>query len=130
MIKQNKRTLSFGFTLIELMIALAIIAILTAIAYPSYQDSVRKARRADTQGDLVQFSANAERRFTELNSYVGTPLPANTDGYNYDFSVALSATAYTIRATPTAIQNADGCGAMTLSQAGARTITGAEAGCW
>jgi type IV pilus assembly protein PilE len=125
-----RRKYKSGFTLIELMIAIAIIGIIAAIAYPSYQDSIRKARRGDAQADLIQFFANAERRFTELNSYAGTPLPIDTDGYSYNFSVALSATAYTIRATPTASQNGDGCGTMTLDQAGQRVNTGTTAGCW
>lgn len=119
-----------GFTLIEVMIVVAIIGILASIAYPSYQDSVQKARRGDAQADLVEYAANAERRYTEANTYDGTPVPADTDFYSYDFPTAPSATEYQIRATPTAIQAGDDCGTMTLDQTTNRTNTGTEAGCW
>ena len=59
-----------GFTLVELMIAVAIVGILASIAYPSYQDSVRKSRRADAKGALLGFANAMERHFTENNSYL------------------------------------------------------------
>lgn len=63
----NKQTT--GFTLIELMVVIAIIGILAAIAYPSYTDKVQKSRRADAQGALVGFASAMERNFTLYNSY-------------------------------------------------------------
>jgi len=54
----NKQT---AFTLIELMVTVAIVGILASIAYPSYQDSVRKSRRADVKG-VVLGLANAMER--------------------------------------------------------------------
>ncbi len=63
----NKQTK--GFTLIELMIAVAIVGILAAIAVPSYQESMRKSRRADAQGALMNFANGMERHFTEANTY-------------------------------------------------------------
>ena len=63
MIKQK------AFTLIELMIVVAIVGILAGIAYPSYQDSVRKSRRADAEGALLGFANAMERYFTENNNY-------------------------------------------------------------
>lgn len=59
-----------GFTLIELMVIVTIIGILAAIAYPSYQDSVRKTRRADAQGALMQLNNAMERVFTQSNTYM------------------------------------------------------------
>ncbi|MFI3186333.1 MAG: prepilin-type N-terminal cleavage/methylation domain-containing protein, partial [Methylococcaceae bacterium] len=53
-----------GFTLIELMVTVAIVGILAAIAYPSYQDSVRKSRRADASGALLGLANAMERHFT------------------------------------------------------------------
>ncbi|QSP96496.1 type IV pilin protein [Marinobacter salinisoli] len=60
-----------GFTLIELMIVVAIIGIIAAVAYPSYLDHVKNARRADVQGDLVSFANAMERYYTQNNSYIG-----------------------------------------------------------
>lgn len=58
-----------GFTLIELMITVAIVGILASIALPSYQDSVMKSRRADAKGALLGFANTMERYFTVNNSY-------------------------------------------------------------
>ena len=127
-----------GFTLIELMIVVAIIGILASIAYPSYQDSVMKSRRADATGALLGFANAMERRFTETNSYLGaagtTALPANTgtpriystqspvDGgtayYNLTIQDATTST-YILRAAPTGAQA--GNGILQLIQTGARS---------
>lgn len=60
---------SKGFTLIELMITIAIIGIIGAVAYPSYVDSVRKTKRSDARITLTEMAATQERLFTENNSY-------------------------------------------------------------
>lgn len=65
-----------GFTLIELMIVVAVIGILAAIAYPSYQDSIRKARRADAKSALLDAAQRQERFFTENNQYTSVQVPA------------------------------------------------------
>ena len=125
MISKNR-----GITLVELAVVIGIVAILAAIALPNYQDSVRKGRRAEAQTALLQFAGNAERIFTEFNSYATVTLPANTDFYTFSFPSAVTATSFTIRATPTAIQVDDRCGTMTLTQTGVRTHTGTQADCW
>ncbi len=119
-----------GFTLVELMIVIAIVAILVSLALPSYQQSIRKGRRADAQAELIEFAGLAERVFTQSNSYVGTALPADSTYYTFSFTTAPSATAYTIVATPAGSQSSDKCGTMDLTQAGIRTQTGTETGCW
>ncbi|MCP3674722.1 MAG: prepilin-type N-terminal cleavage/methylation domain-containing protein, partial [Gammaproteobacteria bacterium] len=58
-----------GFSLIEVMIVVAIVSILAAIAFPSYQESVAKAKRADAQGALVSLAGVMERFYTENNTY-------------------------------------------------------------
>lgn len=144
---------STGFTLIELMITVAIIGILASIAYPSYQDSVRKSRRADAKGVLLGLTNAMERRFTEKNSYcdaalatggtavtgcgtatedTGTPsiytIPTETSSFYTVTISAATAISYTLNAVPTGAQTNDTCGTLTITQTGAKTPT--TAGCW
>lgn len=67
---------SFGFTLLELMIVVAIVAVLAGIAYPSYQDSIRKARRADAKAALLEAAGRQERFYTENNQYTNVLIAA------------------------------------------------------
>lgn len=130
-----------GFTLIELMVVVAVIAILATIAYPSYRDSVRKARRAQAKADLVEYAALAERFRTANNTYVGFTLPETVspreDGataqYNLTPAAAFTdANTFTITATPNGGQAADRCGTLSLNQAGVKTETGIAtlSECW
>ena len=61
-----------GFTLIELMITVAIIGILSAIAYPSYESYVRKSRRVDAKNALLDLASRQERYFSVNNKYSTT----------------------------------------------------------
>ena len=65
-----------GFTLIELMITVAIVGILAAIAYPSYQDSILKGRRAEGRTALLNLLQQQERFYTQTGSYLGFNLAA------------------------------------------------------
>lgn len=115
---------SSAFTLMELMITLLIIGILAAIAYPSYQNNLLEARRADGKTALLNLAALMEHYYTENNSYVGaTPTGVggsntSTDGH-YALSISnLTATSFTLSATPVATspQAQDTlCGTLTLT---------------
>jgi len=66
-----------GFTLIELMIVLAVLALLAAVAYPSYRDSVLKGKRAQARGALAELLQEQERYMTQNNTYLSF---ANVNG--------------------------------------------------
>lgn len=125
-----------GFTLIELMITVAVVAILAAVALPSYQDHVRKSRRAQAKADLVEVAQLLERYHTVQNTYVGFTLPFDQsprDGTSR-YTISLggeSASAFTLTAAPGEAQSKDKCGTMTLDQAGRKTPDNATVeGCW
>jgi len=82
-----------GFTLIELMIVVSVIAILGMIAVPAYRDSTTKARRADGQTALMDVMAREERYFTERNTYSTNlaALPASTGSQEGFYTISAAA---------------------------------------
>lgn len=133
LIRQDER----GFTLIELMITVAIVGILAAIAYPSYQQYVFRANRAAAKAILMESAQYMERYFTTNNTYVGAtvlsavaPKGASDSSKKYDisFNDDPTASAYTLQAEPVGSQEDDRCGTLTLSNTGAQTPT--TSGCW
>jgi type IV pilus assembly protein PilE len=143
-----------GFTLIELMITVVIIGILTAIAYPSYQEYVRRGNRAEARSILLEDVQILERNYTTANRHDainsdgsgGAPViitqspKTGTAKYNIAVNTASQiagacATAgqcYMLTATPTGNMAGDNCGNLRIDDSGARDATGAlgTAACW
>lgn len=105
---------SAGFTLIEVMIVVVIIGILSSIAYPSYQDYVKQARRADAQASLMELAQFMERHYTSKGGYLAdgqtgsapslpfssSPKDGGTAAYNLSLAEKTTAQTYTVQAVP------------------------------
>jgi type IV pilus assembly protein PilE len=130
-----------GFTLLELMIVVIVVAILAAIAIPSYRQYVLRAHRTDAQRQLIDAAARQERYFYSNNAYasalsdlgMSSTVPAGATGQDvtYTLSVAsASSTDYLFKATPVNGQTQDKCGWFELSRAGERSSQHSDTHCW
>jgi len=135
-----------GFTLIELMIVVAIVGILSAIVYPSYQEYVRRAARAEARANILDMAQNQERWFTNDGTYLAiadAPATAqagfknfsgnDVDSRKYDIKVEVPAggATYTITATPSNGFSDPRCERLTLTSAGLKGSTAGDvATCW
>lgn len=133
-----------AFTLIELMIVVVIISVLTMIAMPSYDNHVRKSRRADAQASLLELAQFMERHYTAQGGYYtngrtgGNPtLPYTTapkDGGNTFYTLTVSVTSsenYTLSAAPAGAMTGDNCGTLSLNSMGVKgQSSGTLAECW
>ena len=135
-----------GFTLIEVMIVVVMIALLAAVALPSYQSTVRKGRRAEARAALATTAQLMERYATEhaadgystatISSVAGPTVvtkPTTDNGY-YQLSLTnLAATTFTLRAAPQGAQASDECATFTLDERSVRGVSGTTktaAECW
>lgn len=139
-----------GITLIELMIVVAIVGLLSAIAYPAYDGYVKRSKRVVAEGDLYAFRNAMQRFFSENNTYVGSngaaigtdaapisalfpsqsPIDGGSAAYNLTVTVD-TASSFTLTATAVGAQDDDECGDLTLSSTNVRTASGgAVEDCW
>ena len=152
----SQGTANRGFTLIELMIVVAVVGLLTAIAYPSYQKYILKSRRSDAKNAVLDLASREERFFSVNNAYTSNaaslgygagsafPIPVNASGTSY-YTLSVTASAgtstslpgYVGTATPTGAQVADTtCYAFRVDQSGTQSNLDsggaalATTGCW
>ena len=129
-----------GFTLIEVMVVVAIVAILASIAYPSYREQVARSRRADAKAQLLDRAQWMERQYSVAGAYP-TTLPTaqaftGTTASMYTASIASGSTtsAFTLEATPvtTGTMANDRCGTFRVTNTGTTTVSasGLDVECW
>lgn len=137
----GKVTARNGFTLIELMIVVAIVAVLAAIAYPSYQEQINRSRRADAKTVLMENAQFMERFYTQNGTYANAMLPyleAPKDGGTKFYDLAFAggqptATTFVVVATPKGAMTGDACGNFTINQVGLKFTSGGSRSadeCW
>jgi len=126
---------SKGFTLVELMIVVAIIGILASVAYPSYVSHIARSDRSEGQRELVRLANLQEQLFVDTRKYtsdvtkLGVAADQLTASKKYKISAVATATTFTLTATAQGSQatNDASCATLTISETGAKTPAGS---CW
>lgn len=135
---QSKRRSVAGFTLIELMIVVAVIGILAAIAMPSYRDYVRRGNRAEAQAALMDLAQREQQYFLDARSYANSLTALNatvSDSVTRNYGapsfsvVAGTPPTFSISFTPTGDQANDACGTLGIDNAGNKTASSGS-NCW
>jgi type IV pilus assembly protein PilE len=146
----HKSTGHAGFTLIELMVTVAIVSILAAIAYPSYTNYVKRGYRAAARSQLLQADQYMKRFYAANDSYstdrggTGVALPnrlrvsppeaaAGSQLYSITVSSSTDGTAFTVTAAPASAMTGDKCGSFTIDQTGRKGVqsnTATRDECW
>ncbi|NOZ52571.1 MAG: prepilin-type N-terminal cleavage/methylation domain-containing protein [Gammaproteobacteria bacterium] len=141
-IKYTASKISNGFTLVEVLIVIAILGILAMFIIPSYSEQVQKTRRSDAKISLMQTAQILERCFSDNSSYAAgagcTDFTAGvlSDEQFYTITATTqTATTYTLTATPNSTQaNDTQCATFTLDQTGAKSAANssnvAQTNCW
>lgn len=139
MSNQNIRTVMTGFTLLELLITVAIIGVLATIAYPSYTDFVKRSNRTEGQRELLHIAGLMEQYFLDNRTYTTdlkklgfSSSTVYTDSELYSITAtAGDANVFTLTATAQGSQASDtDCKTMTLTNTGAKTPSPTTHDCW
>ena len=124
-----------GFTLIELMIVVAVISILAMIAYPSYQNQVERGRLAEGKAAITQAATRMERCYSTKGTYKNC-ISSGIDSESGYYRVSVTAVdnnTFTLTASRVKASGANQCGNLTLTQTGKTGVSGASKSaseCW
>jgi type IV pilus assembly protein PilE len=135
-VRRQRRQPAKGFTLIELVVVMAIAAILAAVAIPNYSEYVMRSHRSAVQSFISDVASRQSQFVLDRRSYAATVAALNMNApaevaARYNVAVAVVAgppAGFQISATPIGAQATDRCGLLTIDQAGNRTAVGAR--CW
>ena len=127
---------SRGFTLIEVIVVMAVVAILAAVAIPSYSEYILRSHRSAAQSFISDVASRQSQFFLDRRSYAGTVAALNMTvpaDVAQRYTVAIAPVvgppaAFQVTATPTGRQATDRCGLLTVDQANNRTAVGTR--CW
>jgi len=135
---QNKKCKKklYGFTLIELMITVAIVGIISSIAYPSYVASVARSDRTEAQRELARLANLEEQYFSDNRKYttdmtkLTLPTSALTESGNYKITATITASTFKLTATAQGSQASNDSNCLTLAIDETGKKTGASTTCW
>lgn len=131
-----------GFTLLELMITVVVVAILASIAVPSYMRHIQTSRREMAKAALLDGAQKMETFYSLNFTYIGAASGATPrifsdkvpkDGAERYYTLTISGasrTNYQIIATPNGAQSSDSCGNLSINRTGTKAATGSASGCW
>lgn len=142
-LSMNSKVKIKGFTLIELLIVVAIVAIVTTLAYPSYERYIQDGNRSDAQQLMLQTAATLERIYSrnggypDKDTYKGLP-SSRVYTFTYihtdkpDVAADYRSLGFSLTATPKAnsAQATDRCGVLTINHAGDTSASGNGHDCW